>query len=634
MKRNSSFALRLTFPIVLCTIAIFAATILVVASAVNTILSHQAIEKSSSALETASLYVNTSLEEVQTVIENNIWLVTENMNDTSAFSQITAKVLRDNQGIIGSAIALNPYMYGGMKCSGYSCYDQISGRIVYSSLYTSSYDYTTMDWYQIPLLLGNPVWSEPYFDEGGGNQYMTTYSYPVRDINGNIFAIFTADIPMSWLTDKAKTVKPYEESINLVVSRGGKFLTGDSSFVSGETIFSYALERSDTMLLKAAKRMVSGVTDNIEFELGDDDVIGLYGPLENGWSIMVASYYSDVFRPSYIINLILIVMLIIAVIVIVIISHKIINKYTSPLSEFATIVTNIGDGNLENSFPEINSNDEIKTLRDAIETMQKSIKENKQHKEDTESAEKIQQTMLPPFSYISDRFDINASLRSARGVGGDMFDYYKSEQKNKLFFVVGDVSGKGMPAALFMSMVISQLRVMTKYSNLASEIVTKVNDSIASNNPTTTFVTLIYGSIEINTGKLTICNAGHEKPILVDPSGNARYLDIKPNLVGAVMEGFEYQSDEFDMEPGSTLVLYTDGVNEAERPDLSQYGEDRLLEFVSSLPLDMSSEEIVNAIREDVRAFAECRKYAEEGMEPSIGYPQNDDVTIMVIKFK
>jgi len=622
MKRKSSFALRLTIPIVICTIAIFVASIMIVGSVVNRILTEQAIEKSQSALKTASLYVNTSLEEVQNVIENNAWLVKENKDDTSVFPEITAKVLRDNSAIIGSSISLNPYYYKGLKYSGYSCYTGTPRRISYSYLYTDAYDYTSMDWYQIPLLLEKPVWSEVYYDDGGGNQRMTTYSYPMIDDEGKVFAIFTADISLDWLTDKAVSIKPYDESVNLVISRGGKILTGDNN--EGETIFSYALENADSLLLKSGKRMIAGATDFIEFEFKGRDVIAIFGPLENGWSMMLLSYYSDVVAPIITINIILISMLLVAIAVIVIISNRIVKKHTRPLNQFAEVVRNIGNGFFENKLPEIKTNDEIKTLRDALDQMQT-------HRKDLDDAKVIYSSIVPAPSLVTDFADLYVQLEPARFVGGDLYDYYDSTRRHKLFFLVGDVAGKGVPAALFMSTVISSARLITKYSDSESEIVKVVNDNISTNNSMGMFVTYLFGSIDKLSRKLVICNAGHNHPILVTPDGKAKYLDLKANLVGGAMDGFEYSCDEFYLQEGSRLILYTDGVTEAERPDLEQYGEERLLNLVSSIPFGIGSEEAVKLLKEDIRAFAEYRKYAPEGVEPHEGYPQNDDITMMII---
>ncbi len=620
---SSSFAARLTTPILIGITLLFAATLFFVALFVNNLLREEAVNRSHSALETSTLYINSNLQEVETAITNSSWLVEQCKSDTSMFHYITSKIVNDNPAVVGSIVALNPAKYRGMKYAGYSK-RQGGKSITYKNISSVDYDYETMDWFQIPMLLGTPTWSEPYFDAGGADEVITTFSYPLKDSKGVVYAIFTADLSLKWLTSKATSIKPYDESVNLILSRNSSFVVNTLYEASpSETIFSYAfMHNSDSTMIKVGQRMLRGISDDFEAVLAGNKAYGVYGPLDNGWSIMIISSYKDFLRPNVHINIILIIILIIGTFLIAVICFQLIKKLTKPISQFSNILLRIADDKLDNTIPEIKSNDEIKVLRNAIETMQVSIKENNDHRKDIQGARDIQSHIVPDQSFVSDLFELYAMIDPAKEVGGDLYDYHKSDSRNVLYFLVGDVSGKGFPAALFMSMVVSAFRMISRFSNDEKSVVKNINDTISDDNKLDMFVTMFFGCLDLNTLKLKFVNAGHNPPVIVYPDGRAEFIDVLPNLVLGAMQDFEYKDQELQLEKGTRLIVYSDGVTEAENSNKSLYGEERLLKWASSLPADISSEVAVNSLREDVRSFAQSE---------DVNTIQNDDITIMII---
>lgn len=224
-------------------------------------------------------------------------------------------------------------------------------------------------------------------------------------------------------------------------------------------------------------------------------------------------------------------------------------------------------------------------------------------------------TGFPPFLY--------ALLNPAKEVGGDLYDFdLKGDQ---LYFAIGDVSGKGVPASLVMAITSATLHLVMEMDSTLNDTLRRVNDGFSKNNNSGMFVTLFVARLNLKTGHMDYCNAGHTPVIIIPPDGEPYFLKSKPNIALGLCEHFSFEAEQMDLEPGSRIIAYTDGVTEAEREDLSQYGDERLVSWArhlakthpnASSPTEKS---IVESLYQSVRDFTEDN-------------PQNDDVTIMSIK--
>ncbi|MBO4831784.1 MAG: SpoIIE family protein phosphatase, partial [Oscillospiraceae bacterium] len=257
----------------------------------------------------------------------------------------------------------------------------------------------------------------------------------------------------------------------------------------------------------------------------------------------------------------------------------------------------------------------------ALEEKHREEKERERIENELTMANKIQSSMLPHlFPPFPDRkeFDLYASMDPAKEVGGDFYDFFLVDDDH-LCLVMADVSGKGVPAALFM--MVSKV-ILQSYGNMgqsAAEILTKTNEAICSNNQAEMFVTVWLGILEISTGKLTAANAGHEYPVLRKPGGGFELVKDKHGLVIGGMEGVRYREYELQMEPGSKLFLYTDGVPEATDADNNMFGADRMVAALNTDP-EAAPEQILKNVRAAVDAFV---KDAE----------QFDDLTMLCLEY-
>ncbi len=237
-------------------------------------------------------------------------------------------------------------------------------------------------------------------------------------------------------------------------------------------------------------------------------------------------------------------------------------------------------------------------------------------------AMRIQTAMMPHvFPPFPDRteFDIFASMDPAKEVGGDFYDFFFTDEDH-LCMVIADVSGKGIPAALFMMAAKIILQSCAMLGNSPGEILTKTNEAICSNNQENMFVTVWVGMLELSTGKLTAANAGHEYPVLKNPDGSfAVYKDRHGFVIGG-MAGVRYKEYELTLSPGAKLFLYTDGVPEATNADREMFGLDRAVAALNEHP-DAAPEQLLQNVRRAVDAFV---KDAE----------QFDDLTMLCVEYK
>ncbi|MBQ9661300.1 MAG: SpoIIE family protein phosphatase [Bacteroidales bacterium] len=301
-----------------------------------------------------------------------------------------------------------------------------------------------------------------------------------------------------------------------------------------------------------------------------------------------------------------------------------IRRMTRPITELSVSALNMGKGNFKARLPDISSQDEMLRLRNSFVYMQNSISDyigqlkttrsdNERMESELNVARTIQMGMLnthfPP--------QLHALLTPAKEVGGDLYDFILKD--NVLHFAVGDVSGKGVPASLVMSITRAMLHFVATLDLPLNESVSRINNSVADANSNDMFVTLFVARINLKTMRMDYCNAGHNPPVVIPPDGAPRFLPVKSNLAAGLLEQFPYESEAVDLVPGTRLIVYTDGVTEAENDSLELYGEDRMLANIGLLEADMDEKAVVQHIYRSVKAFA-------------AGRPQSDDITIMSVK--
>ncbi len=256
-----------------------------------------------------------------------------------------------------------------------------------------------------------------------------------------------------------------------------------------------------------------------------------------------------------------------------------------------------------------------------IKAMQQEHMQLESIKSDLAVASEIQQAILPrifpPFPENAQQIDIAASMNAAKDVGGDFYDFFRIDDDH-ISFVIADVSGKGVPAAIFMAVSRTLIRATGIRGVSPSECITYCNSLLVEESVNCMFVTVFYGIYNLRTGEVTYTNAGHNPPYVVKADGSIHRLPVTKNVLVGFVEDYKYTEDTIHLEHGDTLLLYTDGVTEAINSKCEEYGSERL-KAVLARHAQSGCQEMIDAVKADVKAFA-----GEE--------EQSDDITLLAIK--
>lgn len=630
-----SFSTRISLYILLAAGTIFLVAFIIFYHSARNLVQKEAEGHGETSLSNTILQIDDVLHSVEVAVRNTAWLIPEHLDEPESMYAIVQRLLEQNPIISGSAIAFEPDFFPreGKFYAPYA-YRQ-EEQIVCKQLGTENYDYHYMDWYQIPKLLNCPYWSEPYLDTGGGEMMMTTYSLPLYDSAGNLYAVFTADISLEWLTQKVNSLHVYPHSYNLMIGRSGTYLVHPyPERILNETIFTATLDMEDQTVAEVGRKMIAG-KQGFETIFNDDSLSTsyvFYAPvLRTGWSMAVVCTYKDVFADVDQIRTVVLYVALAGMCLLLFFCIYIIRQLTSPLTKLADATREIAKGDFTSPLPPIRQkNDELGKLYDAFAYMQRSLvdyirelKTTTANKERIESelriAQEIQMGMIPKiFPPFPDREDIDlyATLKPAKEVGGDLYDFFI--EGDILYFTIGDVSGKGVPASLLMAVTRSLFRNMAPHVQEASRIAESLNNSISAGNESSMFVTLFVGILDLKTGRLRYCNAGHNAPVFLS-SGKAEWLPVLPNLPLGLLEGFGYREQEIVLPGDATLFLYTDGVTESENTAKELFSEDRLIEFLEK-QIHEAPTGLVNGM------MSEIDKHAA-------GAEQSDDITMLCLRY-
>ena len=467
---------------------------------------------------------------------------------------------------------------------------------------------------------GKPRWTDPqvYFP---GMPRIVTYCYPLYAADSSVYAVVTADLPIDWMERKVQSLRPYKNSFTIILCGNGLVGLPDS------------VDEADFKRLLSQYKDVSDLTGDMKqgkdsirrFNINSSLSFVVYGPLHNGWSMAISCQYKDVLARSSLMHINLIVVGVIGLVLLFFICRKTVRRMTRPVTELSVSALNMAKGNFKAMLPEIKTEDEMLRLHDSFAYLQHSIEEyirelkmttraNERMESELNVAREIQKGMLR-----TDFPDtLHAVLSPAKEVGGDLYDFYFADD-HRLYFAIGDVSGKGVPAALMMAITRASLRLVVEMDLPLASIVERVNCCVTDTNSDNMFVTLFVGCVDLQTGEMDYCNAGHNPIVIVPPVGDPYMLKAKPNLAIGVFGDFVYQGEHTVLQPGSRIVAYTDGVTEAERSDKQQFGEERLLQWAAQEKVRLSDDRMVaDDLFDTVKAFAD-------------GNPQNDDITIVCL---
>ena len=555
----------------------------------------EAILRATQVVENSVLRLNNILEDVQLSADNLEWLVYRHLDEPELMKEYSRITVQGNPVLSGCSISFEPNFFKGhYYYSAYSGY--VGGALETEQEGDEDYQYFYLDWYLQPKLLNQPCWTEPYSDWEQGDaadrqtQRMVSYCKPLTTSEGFIGSI-SLDISLKWLSDNLSPVKPYPHSYSILISRGGTYLVHpDPEKLFYQTIFTEGLIDPDPAQDELGKSMLDLEAGYRRMEIDGIRSYVFFTPLKaTGWSMAIVCPESDIFGRFNRLRWFITMIDLLGLLLLFFSCFQVIRKAMRPLSDLARQAEDIASGHFDTVLPENQQPDELGTLSRSFADMQSSLvtymdeltrtTANKVRIEgELQIARNIQMGMLPqvfpPFPERKD-IDLYASMVPAREVGGDLYDYFI--QGGRLYFCIGDVSGKGVPASLFMTVVQNLFRAAGQQGLLPAEIAHRINETLADRNEQLMFVTMFIGAIDLETGRLDFCNCGHNPPVVLPKGGHPFFLSCKANMSIGILPEAKFEGESVESFMDTPLFLYTDGLNEAENPEHVLFGTDRLL---------------------------------------------------------
>ena len=524
-----------------------------------------------------------TLEEAELSMYENEWSVQQSLAYPDSLFGAVRRMIESNSCVAGACIAVLPDYYPekGRLFEPYA--HKEGGRIVVNQISGPDHDYTLGPYFQQALRDETDFWSDPYDYGADPVLKLTTYTYPVRDRSGRLAAICGLDIDLTWLSDTLNVHPYYPSSFGFMLTRDGRLVAGPREERVSQRTLDYV---AGLVMDPTVDRTVRG-RHRVSCIVFRDPVSGKEAyldyralPRDPGWIIAEVSYRDEVLAPVRKMMWRILLMALAGFAFLLVIIHR-----------FARNGKRLWEA-------------DVKQARIGSELR---------------IARRIQEEMLPKASLGRSDLTVQGSLTPAKEVGGDLFDYFVREEK--LFFCIGDVCGKGVPAAMVMAVAHSLLRMLSEEEEAPARIIGELNREACRNNASGTFVTLFLGVLDLSTGRLRYCNAGHDRPVIVGDS--VEELPALANVPVGVFDDVTYQEQEAMIAPGTLLFLYTDGVTESMDADRRQYGRERLLGALLACPRQPDA--LVRTIEAGVRAFAGDAEQSDDLTMLAVHYHPNEN---------
>ena len=562
------------------------------------LLADELEKRAESELAMKALVIKSALNLSENSLWGHLWDLERNISKPDSLYDVMEWVLRYHKNLTGCWVAFIPdyYPQKGRLYEPYAYWD--NGNIIKKQIASDSHDYSKSIFFKRVVSTNATVWVDTYLDSITGIN-MVSYAIPIHDSKKDVVAVFGLDVSTRMLGDTLNYRQIYESSFDLLMTKEGKLIAGpDSEHVNFSDVEYIVSVINDSTTIK--RKSKNGHCQIATFHDPEDNSKGYiyYTSVKDklDWQIAVVCYDDEVFGPLRQMHL------------------------TILLSTLAGLIIL---GFIINHF--------IKNTQ----KLKKTNKEKARIDGELRVASNIQMQMLPKqMPAERDDIDIYGSLLPAREVGGDLFDYFIRDEK--LFFCIGDVSGKGVPAAMLMAVTHTWFRAASTHQRNPAHIMQTINEASCEGNESNMFVTLFIGILDLPTGRLCYCNAGHDAPFIINeelrmkndeglarrPEGESQFataLPVTPNLPIGLFSDFTYEMQETILENGSTIFLYTDGLTEAKNKQHKQFGTDRTMRLFND-SVNLLPKALLEKTIHEVQRFAD-------------GTEQSDDLTLLAIRY-
>lgn len=583
-----------------------------------------------------------------TVISQLLWADDADLSDVGKVGNIS--------NVLDSTAARN----GEVFCTEFGSengYLIVSDTTSASKAGMTSFDPRVRSWYTDAKQNGTLTWSD-LVEDGYGRGLGIVCTNPVYDKNGTFRGVAGVSMVLTELSETITNEELGETSYAFAVDSSGSTVIMPGMETLDDRI--NLLEANDPALREMAQKMINGETGVARITLYGKEVYAAYAPLSSiNWSICTVISVDEILQPALINNseieqyteyavkridsgMVVIIsvlagIILIAAVALTIISAIFAKRLTKPIEQLTASVSSLGDSDEIKYISQIKTSDEIQVLSDTFEDMTERLSgyianltsvtaEKERIGAELDIAAKIQLSELPrqfPAFPDNTEFDIYALMTPAKEVGGDFYDYFLVDE-NHLAVVIADVSGKGIPAAMFMMIAKTHIKTHAGIGKSPADTLAAANNALCENNDAEMFVTAFMGILEISTGKFTYANAGHNPPLLRRANGNFEWLKVRPGFVLGGMPDIRYRQDELYFGKGDMFFMYTDGVTEATDKSLELYGNDRLEQALNAHK-DLAPKQLVEEILSQLSEFSKNTEQADDITMTALQYfsPKN-----------
>jgi len=535
-----------------------------------------------SELTIKSLRVKSMLKANERMVHNYQWPIQRQLDSPDNIYGIIKRLVSTNKDVMSSFVAFRPDYYPSRgRLFEPVCYRR-GDSIITEQLGGRAHDYTTREYYHDTFVNDTLSWSDPYVDGNASGKQVTTFTVPILDTDGQTVAAFGIDMSTQGIIDTLNTRHNFPSTFFLLLAEDGSLISQpDSSHASQDDVDIVVKMINDTTYER--KSSSSGHSKIIEFRNEQGETGYAYYAFMRGdphWLVVMVCYDHEVYGK---------------------LRHMRHNLLLMLLAGFSLL-----------GFILYRYNRNVQRLNESTLNKERT-------KSELRIANNIQAEMLPSGEIHRPDIDVIGTQETALEVGGDLYDYFIRDEK--LYFCIGDVSGKGVPSSLVMAVVHSFFRSFARYESNPAHLMRSINEVACEGNKANMFVTLFIGVLDLPTGRLRYCNAGHDAPLLI--SGEVKTLPVDANMPIGVFDDIKYAQQQLQLTNDTTLFLFTDGLTEAFNTQHDMFGLQRVIDTARAT-LDqggLAPMLFTSAMLDAVHRFTS-------------GAEQSDDLTMLTLRYQ
>ena len=538
-----------------------------------------------SELTLKAVLVKSMLNTHEQMVRNYMWPVQRQIGRTEPLYQLLHRVVRTNDEVMSSFVAFVPKDGELFEPSAI----RIGDSIITKQVAGEHHDYTLREFYKQVIEQDESNWSDPYLDEASG-EHVTTYAVPLRDEKGQTVATFGIDLSTKGIIDTLNTRHNYPSTFFLLLTEDGKLISHpDTSKTDQSDVATVVRMINDSTCLRRLSS--SRHSRIIQFKDKENGLGYAYYAFMKGkphWQMVMVCYDDEVFSKLKDMRRKMLLLMLGAFLLLGFILYR--------------------------------ANQYVKRLNDSKLSRERTDSELR-------IAQGIQSEMLPENRITRPEVAISGSQVTALEVGGDLYDYFVRDEK--LYFCIGDVSGKGVPSSLVMAVVHSLFRSVSQHESNPAHIVQSINENACEGNKTNMFVTLFVGVLDLPTGRLRYCNAGHDAPLIIN--SEVKELPVTANLPVGVISGFKYTQQQEILPSGTSMFLYTDGLTEAADMTHKLFGMDRIVSTAKQCLKQgqTSPEQLMSAMHAAVTGFVGKATQSDDLTMLALYYHQPEETVVL-----